>query len=276
MISWGHDFPFGFLEVPEKERLHAVRAAGFDAVMIHWGAMNGVDACARYDAVVQAGLDVHTVHFPQEHTADFWREGDAGDRLTDQAVQAVREIGERGIAHMVVHTTRRLETPEPGPIGARRFARIAEAGEKYGVNIALENTRFLHYNQYLFRHIDSPRLRFCYDCGHNHCFTPGEDALGMFADRLVTTHLHDNHGARDEHLLIGEGDIDLPALFLRLVRMGVDQFNLESRYIPAPGKRPWTLGEYIEKAYRRLRRYTEQAETDFHAGNGVEDTFKIL
>ena len=276
MISWGHDFPFGFLEVPEKERLHAVRAAGFDAVMIHWEEINGESACKRYDTVLQTGLIAHTVHFPQEQTAAFWREDEAGDRLTDQAVQAVREIGERGIAHMVIHTTRRLDTPEPGPIGARRFARIAEAGEKYGVNIAVENTRFLRYNRYLFQKIDSPRLRFCYDCGHNHCFTPDEDALELFGDRLVTTHLHDNHGVRDEHLLIGEGNIDLPALFLRLIRMGVDQFNLESRYVPRPDQEAWTMEEYLEKAYDRLRRYTARANADFRAEKRREDTFKSI
>ncbi len=29
-------------------------------------------------------------------------------------------------------------------------------------------------------------------------------------------HLHDNHGERDEHLPLGEGNIDLPAVFAQL------------------------------------------------------------
>lgn len=265
MMSRGHDFPFGFLEIAEEERLRAVRAAGFDAVMIHWQEENQIDACRRYDAVLRAGLMVHTVHFPQETAAELWRDGEAGDRVTDQMVQALREAGERKIAHMVVHTTRRLETPEPNEYGLRRFARAAEAAEKYGVNLAVENTRFLRYNQYLFDRIDSPRLRFCYDCGHNHCFTPAEDALERFGDRMVTTHLHDNHGLRDEHLLIGEGTVDLPRVFLRLVRRGMDQFNLESRYRPPAGQKGWTLEEYLNTAYARLCACIAQAQNDFRA-----------
>lgn len=266
MTSWGHDFPFGFLDIPETDRLKAVREAGFDAVMIHWQEENGMDACRRFDEVIQTGLQVHTAHFPQERMADMWREGDGGDALEAQLIRALQEAGERNISHLVVHTTRRLETPEPNETGLRRFAHAAEAAEKYGVNLAVENTRFLRYNRYLFQRIDSPRLRFCYDCGHNACFTPGEDALQLFGDRLVTTHLHDNHGAQDEHLLIGEGTIDLRRVFLALVRRGADQFNLESRYNPAPDAAHWTLEEYLKTAMDRLRGYVRQAQEDFYAG----------
>ena len=41
MMSWGHDFPFGFIGIPEKIRLEAVRDFGFDAVMLHWQEENG-------------------------------------------------------------------------------------------------------------------------------------------------------------------------------------------------------------------------------------------
>ena len=272
MSSWGHDFPFGFLDVPQEDRLRAVRDARFDAVMIHWQEENGMDACHRYDEVLRFGLKVHTVHFPQGHMADLWREGDAGDRLEKDMLAALRELGERGVAHMVVHTTRRLETPEPCPTGLRRFARLTEAAEKYGVNIALENTRFLRYNQYLFDRIDSPRLAFCFDCGHNHCFTPGEDALALFGSRIVTTHLHDNHGLKDEHLLIGEGSVDLQSVFLRLTRLGVDQFNLESHCRRHAANNPFPMEEYLHMAYARLRAYAGQAQHDFRAESGVEDT----
>lgn len=266
MMSWGHDFPFGFIGIPEKIRLEAVRDFGFDAVMLHWQEENGLDPCRRFDLVAKTGLQVHTVHFPQERMADMWREGDAGDRLTEEIIAALREISERKISHMVVHTTRRLETPEPNETGLKRFARAAEAAERCGVDLAVENTRFLRYNRYLFDRIDSPRLAFCYDCGHNNCFTPKEDALELFGDRLVTTHLHDNHGIRDEHMLIGEGSVDLNRVFRRLVDRGVKEFNLESRYTPIPGEEPWTLDEYLEKAIGRLKAYIAQAQNDSYAG----------
>ena len=259
MLSIGHDLPFGFQDIPETDRLLALRAAGFDAVMIHWQEADGLGPCERYDRIIRTGLRIRTAHFPQEQTADLWREGEAGDRVEAQMVQALRELGERGIPHLVVHTTRKKITPEPNETGAARFARAVEAAEKYGVNIALENTRFPWYNQYLYDRISSPRLAFCFDCGHAHCFTPGMDPLAMFGDRLVTTHLHDNHGHKDEHLLIGEGTVDLEDVFRRLAAKGMTEYNLETRYRPDPDKPAWSLEEYLEKAFSRLTAHLRQA-----------------
>ncbi len=271
MLSLGHDFPFGFRDVPETERLRAVRSAGFDAVMIHWQEEDGLDACRRYDLVTGLGLNILTAHFPQERTADLWREGPEGDDLEALLVRSLREAAERGIRHMVVHTTRRLSTPPPSPVGLARFARAAEAAERYGIDLAVENTRFLRYNRYLFDHIPSLRLRFCYDCGHAACFTPDEDPLAMFEDRLVTTHLHDNHGQRDEHLLIGEGTVDLKRVFCRLAALGTEEYNLESRYLPLPGQRAWGLEEYLQTAFARLREHVDRAKKDFCVRSGAED-----
>ncbi|MBQ9264383.1 MAG: sugar phosphate isomerase/epimerase [Clostridia bacterium] len=276
MSSLGHDFPFGFSHISVLDRLLAVKAAGFDDVMIHWQEEDRMDACRRFDQIMKAGLCIHTVHFPQETAADLWREGEAGDRLEAQLIQTLRETGERKVAHLVVHTTRRLITPPPNETGVRRLSHAVEAAEKYGVNIALENTRFLSYNQYLYDHISSPRLGFCYDCGHANCYTPGQDPFARFGDKMVTMHLHDNHGKEDEHLLIGEGSIDLPFVFRRLAARHPESYNLESRYYPADGARAWTLEEYLATAVARLRGYIAQAENDFRAEDGVEDKRSIL
>jgi sugar phosphate isomerase/epimerase len=50
---------------------------------------------------------------------------------------------------------------------------------------------------------------FCYDSGHRHCYTPTEDLLNQYKDRLCYTHLHDNLGHwEDLHLLPGDGSLD--------------------------------------------------------------------
>ena len=49
---------------------------------------------------------------------------------------------------------------------------------------------------------------FCFDAGHAH-FGPGvRQSFEIMKDKIRSTHLHDNHGERDEHLWIGEGTID--------------------------------------------------------------------
>ena len=49
---------------------------------------------------------------------------------------------------------------------------------------------------------------FCFDIGHAHFGLGVRASFSTMQDKILSTHLHDNHGERDEHLWIGEGTID--------------------------------------------------------------------
>ena len=49
---------------------------------------------------------------------------------------------------------------------------------------------------------------FCFDIGHAHFGLGVRQSFETMQDKIRSTHLHDNHGERDEHLWIGEGTID--------------------------------------------------------------------
>ncbi len=51
----------------------------------------------------------------------------------------------------------------------------------------------------------------CLDVGHAHASVGVADALATLSDRILSVHVHDNHGIKDEHLWPGEGSIDWPA-----------------------------------------------------------------
>jgi sugar phosphate isomerase/epimerase len=51
-------------------------------------------------------------------------------------------------------------------------------------------------------------IGFCFDVGHAHMNDGVERTFERMKPNIRSTHLHDNHGLRDEHLWIGEGDID--------------------------------------------------------------------
>jgi sugar phosphate isomerase/epimerase len=75
--------------------------------------------------------------------------------------------------------------------------------------IALENLRKPEYLDFLFDNIKSDKLKFCYDSGHNNCFTPEIDCLGKYGDKLIALHLHDNDGTCDQHLLPFNGTMEI-------------------------------------------------------------------
>lgn len=269
MVCLGQNFRFGFYDVPPRERLRAIRAAGFDAVMFWWGnefdATDG-DKHERMRAALGLGLKVNTLHFPSTHADYLWRE-ELCEGYADLIVEALEDCARYGAGNLVLHTTRALITPPYNDAGLNALGRAVAAAERLGVNIAAENTRFPAYNGYIYKNIPSDRLTLCYDTGHEHCYTKEKNILDLFGDRLTTTHIHDNDGSSDQHHLMGEGNIDFAPVFGRLARMGVKYYNLESycnetsRYY---GK--LTMQEFLSLSYRTLTEKLDFSRALSHRG----------
>ena len=93
---------------------------------------------------------------------------------------------------------------------------MAHAEEK-NVRVAFENLRRLGNFAYMMdRYAKRAHVGFCYDCGHEHCYTATVDMMDVAGERLLCTHIHDNHGRdkarpfesdRDEHLLPFDGTV---------------------------------------------------------------------
>jgi sugar phosphate isomerase/epimerase len=89
-----------------------------------------------------------------------------------------------------------------------------------GVTLALENTPGEMATPLNLKHfLERTRLtsvKLCFDSGHANLEGDVASALETTRDLIVTTHLHDNRGERDDHLLPYQGAIDwsatLPAL----------------------------------------------------------------
>ncbi len=85
-----------------------------------------------------------------------------------------------------------------------------------GVSIAIENLfgragarSWLDTFGILFERYHSDTLGLCYDSGHWELVEPfGIQILDSFGERLAATHLHDNWGVQDDHLLPGDGRLD--------------------------------------------------------------------
>jgi len=67
----------------------------------------------------------------------------------------------------------------------------------------------------LLQLLSSFDLGICFDVGHAN--TMGKiDAFLAYKKRFVNVHLHDNLGERDQHLAVGEGNIDFKKLLASL------------------------------------------------------------
>jgi sugar phosphate isomerase/epimerase len=60
----------------------------------------------------------------------------------------------------------------------------------------------------IFKEINSPFLKMCLDLGHAHVNEGITKYIDKFKDRIVNVHYHDNDGKSDDHLNIGEGNIN--------------------------------------------------------------------
>ena len=58
---------------------------------------------------------------------------------------------------------------------------------------------------------DDTAVGICLDFGHAHMDGDLADAIETVSEHLITTHVHDNRGRTDDHLVPFEGTIDWPA-----------------------------------------------------------------
>lgn len=99
--------------------------------------------------------------------------------------------------------------------------------------------------------VDLPTAGLCLDYGH--AFLLGEvvDAVETVSGHLVTTHVNDNRGKTDDHLVPFEGGIDWASALMATQKIGYDDtFLLEL----APANQPREVLEKARMARRRFER----------------------
>ena len=123
-----------------------------------------------------------------------------------------------------------LHPSAPGAAGAtdhpdgfrQSIERLIPVAEHLDMTLAIENIPAplggADQIKTLIERIDHPRVRACIDVGHAF-LTEGEgagEAFGRLAPLAAATHLHDNDGESDGHLIPGAGGIPFAALWRAL------------------------------------------------------------
>ena len=203
----------------EDEVLEVIRQAGFDAFFIGYLCRPDMEArmarCA--EAAARKGLWFECVHAPfidaagQKSTNRLWLPGEAGDAECELLISCVRSCRKNGVGTVVVHLSAGDDAPCISDVGHSRLDRLVNEAVKENVTLAFENQRKLANLAFVFEvYNDVPQVRFCWDKGHEACFTPGREYMPLFGDKLVYTHIHDNNCElnRDLHMVPFDGSID--------------------------------------------------------------------
>ncbi len=126
---------------------------------------------------------------------------------------------------------------------------LAEQAEAFSVRLALENIFEENPSilRKLFEALNSPWIGYCLDAGHGHLFSevPLFEWVEALGYRLFEVHLHDNHRQADEHLPVGEGQIDFVKIFATLQAK-----NLQPIYTIEPHRE-----ESLEPSLRALENF---------------------
>jgi sugar phosphate isomerase/epimerase len=187
--------------------------------MVWWGDGNEEELVSL---ALEYGLYICSAHLPFDEMHKIWGTDDGGDEYADMLCSLVKKCGELSVPTAVLHVSKGVATPPCGEAGLARINRILQAAEHYNVNIAFENLRFVEYLDYVFSHVSSDRMKFCYDSGHHNCYSPERDLLSEYGDKLDALHLDDNMGDSDIHMLPYDGTANWDKVTDRLAALEYD------------------------------------------------------
>ena len=148
----------------------------------------------------------------------------------DETRRSVDAAARLGCSVVVLH----LGIPRGQPIEAddndrsalsRSLEPIAEACTKAGVRLALEVipndlATPSALVDWLSGDLELGDAGVCLDVGHAHLVGGAPEAAEALSGYVITTHIHDNRGNGDDHLLPFDGTIDWPQTLMALSKIG--------------------------------------------------------
>ncbi len=148
-----------------------------------------------------------------------------------EAEAALQMAGRLPYGILVVHLGQ-PDDQQPPPSDNQRDAvrrsleTLDELAGTHGVTLALEVIpNQLSHAQRLVDLIDGLELEhagICLDFGHAHLVDDVVDAIETASGHLVTTHLHDNRGTTDDHLVPFDGRIDWDMALFAMRKVGYE------------------------------------------------------
>ena len=257
----------------DRDHLAQVAGYGFESIELFatrthfdYHDSSAIASLARW--LDETGLRLHSVHAPiagslkngtwsdvlSTASADGSRR-QAAMREADVALQIARQIP---FEVLVVH----LGSPaaKGAPDGNNRGAAVRSAdeicrlAEPLRVRVAFEVipndlSDPSSLVTLIERDLDTRQAGICMDFGHANLLGDVADAVEVAAEHLIATHVHDNHGRHDEHLVPYTGTINWDTALVSMLKIGFDgTYMLELASTSAPAA-------VLEEARRARQRF---------------------
>ena len=261
--------------------LEAIARAGFSWVEIfcarqHLDYLNHnqiLDVAAWF---ADSSMKLLSMHLPM-YRDEVWGKSGPQARISIAEIEKIRRV------EAVDELKRALEIADDLPF-TYAIVHVGHSGEQYderkidaamwsiehlrlfarqrGVSLLLENTpNDLSRPEFLaglITELRFPDLGICFDCGHAHM---GEGVLGSWekVKRFIrSTHLHDNHREKDDHLFPFEGGIDWKTFAPILSAAGPDLPWLFEIHDPSSSANPL---QEAAQVFDRLEALAAQTQT---------------
>jgi sugar phosphate isomerase/epimerase len=230
-----------------RDHLIEIAAHGFETVEVfatrtHFDYHNPAAVADLQQWLAEAGLELGSVHAPinESFTGGRWgrvlsvaspeeEERRAAVSETELALHIARRLP---VGVLVIHLGVPRTQAAPGGGNARAAARrsieeLQPTADALGVKIAIEVLpneisgagSLVHFVE---ADLDGSNVGICLDFGHAHIDGDVVDAVETVSEHLIATHVHDNRGRTDDHLVPFEGTIDWPAVLTSVQKIGYD------------------------------------------------------
>jgi sugar phosphate isomerase/epimerase len=210
---------------------------------------------ALAELLAKNGIFYENLHAPFGHINDIWLDKSEGEDMLRELCDCVDRAVAAGVPTIVVHLSSGMNPPSITDIGRSRFTRLVEYASQKGVKVAFENQRWLANLAWAMEAFGPDVAGFCWDCGHEGCFTPGRQYMPLFGNRLIALHIHDNCAEfnADDHIIPFDGKLDFDRI-ARQIRESDYTGSLMLELHQAKGYyREMSVEEYMAKAAKAAR-----------------------
>jgi sugar phosphate isomerase/epimerase len=231
----------------ERDHLIEIGGHGFDGIELfatrtHFDYQSASAAADLQQWLAEAGLRLQSVHAPitLSLVGDRWgpslslasTDPDARALAVSESVAALHVARRIPFDALVVHlglprSQQPLATDNNRDAARRSVDELQRAAEPLGVRVAVEVipndlSRAESLVYFVEEVLEETGAGICLDFGHAHMDGDVVEAVETVSEHLIATHVNDNRGRTDDHLVPFEGSIDWASVLTAVQKVGFD------------------------------------------------------